>query len=495
MESKESPTLSSWVLFEEELHTYFGDPDEVATQEHKLRMLKMNNHHCVLHYINQFKEVASLTKWNDDTLCSQFYQGLPSRLQDDILWDGKPAKLQGMYQAALKFDGCYWECQEELKAMRTSNHSTQASSSCGANPPSSSTSPSSSTNPPHNPKIYKLTGGLTEEEKERHKHKKLCAYCTQSDHTVDNCPNCRGPPWTPVTPAVMPATTNNTTTTSMSCNPVACTTFTISRGASTTPDEPHITKVPLSEGAVHLHTTISSLSPSSFITTVSIPLLSDTPVSALIDCGASENFIDAARVQNLRATPHHHCLVTPCPLWLFDGSIANDLDHIVMLPVTFVDGLWQHIEFIESQLHPSTPVILGLPWLRQANPQISWANMHIEHMGYHLDLVTTPLSVDIVTVVASTLDTTPKIPSAHTITIEAYEAKDFIKEVSEDGTILFTCVLANPIQAHATTVVHDAPSTSVLPDSIPETEWQALMMQLPEEYHKFHNVFTGTTAS
>jgi hypothetical protein len=194
MESEESPTLSSWVLFEEELHMYFGDPDEVVTQECKLRMLKMNDHHHVLHYINQFKEVASLTKWNDDALHLQFYQGLPSHLQDDISRDGKPAKLQGMYQAALKFDGHYWERQEELKATRTSDHGAQASSSRSANPPLSSTPPSSSTNPPHNPKIYKSTSGLTDKEKEWHKHDKLCAYCAQSDHAVDNCPHRRGSP-------------------------------------------------------------------------------------------------------------------------------------------------------------------------------------------------------------------------------------------------------------------------------------------------------------
>jgi hypothetical protein len=154
----------------------------------------MNNHHHVLRYINQFKEVVSLTKWNDDTLCSQFYQGLPSCLQDDISRDGKPAKLQGMCPAVLKFDGHYWERQEELKAMRTLDCGTQASSACGANPPSSSTSPSSSTNPLHDPKIYKSTSGLTEEEKEQCKRKKLCTYCAQSDHAVDNCPNCCGPP-------------------------------------------------------------------------------------------------------------------------------------------------------------------------------------------------------------------------------------------------------------------------------------------------------------
>jgi hypothetical protein len=70
---------------EEELHMYFRDPDEVATQEQKLHMLKMNDNHHVLHYINQFKEVVSLTKWNDNAHHSQFYQGLPSHLQDNIL--------------------------------------------------------------------------------------------------------------------------------------------------------------------------------------------------------------------------------------------------------------------------------------------------------------------------------------------------------------------------------------------------------------------------
>ena len=33
MESEESPILSNWTLFEEDLHTYFGDPNEVMTQE------------------------------------------------------------------------------------------------------------------------------------------------------------------------------------------------------------------------------------------------------------------------------------------------------------------------------------------------------------------------------------------------------------------------------------------------------------------------------
>jgi hypothetical protein len=98
--------------------------------------------------------------------------------------------------------------------------------------------------------------------------------------------------------------------------------------------------------------------------------------------------------------------------------------------------------------------------------------MQIEHMGYHLELVTTPLSVDIIAVMVSTLDS----PLAHTIMIEAYEAEDFIQEISEDGAMLFACILADPLQACAATVVRDAPPTSMLPDLIPETERQALTM-------------------
>jgi hypothetical protein len=170
----------------------------------------------------------------------------------------------------------------------------------------------------------------------------------------------------------------------------------------------------------------------------------------------------------------------------------NDLDHIVMLPVMFIDGLRQHIELIESQLHPSTPIVLGLPWLQQANPQISWAKMEIKHMGYHPDLMTTPLSVDTDAATASTSDLTP---STHTIIIEAYKAQDFIKETSEDGAMLFACMLADPIHVHATSVVCEVPPTPMLPDSIPENEHQVLATQLPAEYHEFHNVFTGTVNS
>jgi Retrotransposon gag protein len=174
MEPEEPPTLSSWALFKEELHMYFGDPNKVVTQERKLHALKMNNNHHVLCYINQFKEVVSLTKWNDDALCSQFYQGLPSRLQDNISQEGKPMKLQGMYQAALKFDGCYWECQEELKATRTSERGTQAPSSHGVNPPSSSTPTSSSTNPCAIPKSINRPVGLLKRKRTVQVRKALC---------------------------------------------------------------------------------------------------------------------------------------------------------------------------------------------------------------------------------------------------------------------------------------------------------------------------------
>jgi hypothetical protein len=113
-------------------------------------------------------------------------------------------------------------------------------------------------------------------------------------------------------------------------------------------------------------------------------------------------------------------------------------------------------------------------------------------MGYHPDLMMTPLSINTSAATALTSDPTP---STHTIMIEAYEAKDFIKETSKDGAMLFMCVLTDPIHACTVSVVREVPPTPMLPDSIPENECQALMTQLPVEYHKFHDVFTGTVAS
>ena len=71
--------------------------------------------------------------------------------------------------------------------------------------------------------------------------------------------------------------------------------------------------------------------------------------------------------------------------------------------------------------------------------------MRIEQMGLHPDLVTTPLSIDVVT--TTTAASTPKPLSAKSVTIEVYEAEDFINEAREEDATLFACVITNPTLA------------------------------------------------
>ena len=115
--------------------------------------------------------------------------------------------------------------------------------------------------------------------------------------------------------------------------------------------------------------------------------------------------------------------------------------------------------------------------------------MQIKHLGNHPDLITTPLSSNVIAT------TTPTAKSAHSVTIEVYEAKDFIKEAKEDGATIFMCIVTNPTSVQMASVARNTPSTSMLPDSIPTEEHEDLAQQLPQEYHKFHNIFTGTAAS
>src|SRR5882724_5473431 len=108
--------------------------------------------------------------------------------------------------------------------------------------------------------------------------------------------------------------------------------------------------------ALTLHSEVS------FLISLSLPGLSN-PVSALIDLGATSNFLDSS----LATSPPFvleplDCLIT---LYLFDGKPANAgfIHESVNISVSFADHSTQSLSLLVTKLHPSTPIILGLPWL------------------------------------------------------------------------------------------------------------------------------------
>ncbi|KAJ3767479.1 hypothetical protein FB446DRAFT_820249 [Lentinula raphanica] len=72
-------------------------------------------------------------------------------------------------------------------------------------------------------------------------------------------------------------------------------------------------------------------------------------------------------------------LTRPIPLRLFDGELtsAGSITHKLAKKVTFEDGTTHLVEFLITKLHPSAPVVLGMPWLWKFNPTIDWKNLKV----------------------------------------------------------------------------------------------------------------------
>ncbi|KAG6881950.1 hypothetical protein C0993_012427, partial [Termitomyces sp. T159_Od127] len=87
---------------------------------------------------------------------------------------------------------------------------------------------------------------------------------------------------------------------------------------------------------------------------------SSTPVSTLVDSGATNNFIDES-LATLATTPQK--LLLPIHLTLFDGSStsASDITHYVQTTLTFANSQQQDLWLLVTRLHASAPLILGLP--------------------------------------------------------------------------------------------------------------------------------------
>ena len=94
---------------------------------------------------------------------------------------------------------------------------------------------------------------------------------------------------------------------------------------------------------------------------------------ALVDSGASDNFVDPSIVptQNASLLPH------PIALELFDGSssTAGVITHSIRLPIEYASGQTHEVDFLITSLHPGAQLILGLPWLRRTKPSIDWENL------------------------------------------------------------------------------------------------------------------------
>jgi hypothetical protein len=106
--------FQSFARFEEELARMFGDPNEVASAERKIRSLRMAEHHHASRYVTDFRRYSALIAWNDAALVSQFRTGLPDRILDELARRDDPiTDLAELQRVVLRLDTRHWERRDE----------------------------------------------------------------------------------------------------------------------------------------------------------------------------------------------------------------------------------------------------------------------------------------------------------------------------------------------------------------------------------------------
>jgi len=127
--TEEPPTwLEDWDAFVKELQTNFGPYDKSGDVESELVNLRMKDSQHISEYLVWFNSLAVRCSWGESALRDRFYDGLLSRLKDDIsCGDGKPKDLLGMRWKAQNSDAHYWEhVQERSREGNTNSKTTLA---------------------------------------------------------------------------------------------------------------------------------------------------------------------------------------------------------------------------------------------------------------------------------------------------------------------------------------------------------------------------------
>ncbi|MBW0584400.1 hypothetical protein O181_124115 [Austropuccinia psidii MF-1] len=197
--SNEDPSylLNNWKLFETQLFTLFGDPNEVRKAEQELDNLRMKESGQASLYIADFRSLMSrIGDWGERAYIHVYRRGLASRLLDQLAsHPGNFYSLQELMDITLKLDTRYHERQKEKGSHQEKKPPISGSNS--SEPPQSSSSKKPyhkknkkgknfqvSKDKPHAALLNK-DNKLIGSEKERRIKEGLCNYCV-GKHPFEN---------------------------------------------------------------------------------------------------------------------------------------------------------------------------------------------------------------------------------------------------------------------------------------------------------------------
>ncbi|MBW0573646.1 hypothetical protein O181_113361 [Austropuccinia psidii MF-1] len=140
--SNEDPSylLNNWKLFEIQIFTLFGDPNEVRKAEQELENLRIKKSGQASLYIAYFRSLISrIGDWGERAYIHVYRRGLASRLLDQLAsHPGNFDSLQELMNITLELDTRYHERQKEKGSHQEKKPPISGSNS--SKPPQSSSS-------------------------------------------------------------------------------------------------------------------------------------------------------------------------------------------------------------------------------------------------------------------------------------------------------------------------------------------------------------------
>ncbi|KAJ1578391.1 hypothetical protein NDA11_005217 [Ustilago hordei] len=194
----------------------------------------------------------------------------------------------------------------------------------------------------------------------------------------------------------------------------------------------------------------------------------------MIDSGATTNFIDS-RFATLHSLPLTSKPLTET-LLLADDKTQVIISKEVQLPCLVAELFPSDITFQVTDLGPC-PIILGLPWLKGANPNIDWQSGDITMRSP--PLTPSPMAPS---------QPSPALPSA-SLDIDVIDAIAFDKSLQSD-CITSGTLYPSPIQSQ-----HLLATTTTSSDTTMALAYDAGLSDIiPPEYHQYLDVFSRVKA-
>ncbi|SOV09219.1 uncharacterized protein UDID_18292 [Ustilago sp. UG-2017a] len=410
--------LADYPLFINQLCVVFGDPDRIATAKREIEVLSQTT--SVANYLAQFRQLQMTLNW-----------GLKENVKDDLSRSGKPTDLETLIQRSLEIDNRIAERISERKRVitRLANPTPMPVS----NPPIAPT-----TIHPSSPSALRAplttAGKLDPEEYKRRQANNLACRYRLSYYQVKK---------------------------------IAGLSKTAALAAQARTAKHQLTALaPVDSqpsGNHYLSTSLCFLSRPSFLVH-----------NVMIDSGATTNFIDS-RFVTLHSLPLTSKPLTET-LLLADGKTQVIISKEVQLSCLVAELFPSDITFQVTDLG-LCPIILGLPWLKGANPSIDWKSGNIT-------MRSPPLTPSLM----APSQPSPTLPSA-SLDIDVIDAIAFDQSLQPDCLTSGT-LYPSPVQSQ-----HLLATTTTSADTTMALAYDAGLPDIiPQEYHQYLDVFSRVKA-